>query len=64
MDDLKITKIGEGDGGNIYEVEVPQNGDLTFVYTISESNLNWLKANGYSQWEIRFLASDVREASE
>ena len=62
MDDLKITKIGTDHSGGIFEIEVPQDDETTLIYTISESDLNWLKANNKSKWEIKFLATDVREA--
>jgi hypothetical protein len=60
MDDLKITKIG----GGIFEIEVPQDEDTTFVYTVSESDLNRLKANKMSKWEVKYVASAVRETRD
>ena len=62
--DLKIVKIGEDHGGNIYEVYVPQNEDTAYVYTVSERSVNWLIANNKDKWEVRYFSSSIREAGE
>ena len=62
--DLKIVKIGENHGGGIYEVYVPQNEDLTYVYTTSERSLDWLISNNKDKWEVRYFSSSIREAGE
>lgn len=62
MDDLKITKIGADHSGDIFEIEVPQGDGITLVYKISENDLNWLKANNKSKWDVKYVASLVREA--
>jgi len=62
MDDLKITKIGTNHSGDIYEIEVPQDDGTTLVYTISESDLNWLRTNNKNKWDVKYVASNVREA--
>jgi len=59
MENLKITKIGEDYRGGIFEIEVPQGNGTTYVYKISENDLNWLKG-GKSIWEVRYVASLVR----
>jgi len=62
--DLKIVQIGEYHGGGIYEVYVPQDEDLIYVYTTSERSLNWLIANNKDKWEVRYFSSSIREAGE
>ena len=61
MEDLKITKIGEDHGGDIFEVEVQQGDGTTYAYTVSERSLNWLKDNNKSKWEVKYVSSSIRE---
>ena len=61
MKELNVTLIGQENGMNIYEVEVPQDDDTTFAYTISEDDLNRLVTGNKSKWDVKYLASSVRE---
>ena len=60
MENLKITKIDEDFKGGIFEIEVPQDEEITYVYRITENDLNWLKANNKSKWEIKYFGTLVR----
>ena len=61
MDNLKITKIGQDPSGDIFEIEVPQGDGATISYTVSERGLEWLKANNKSKWDVKYIASSLRE---
>jgi len=46
---------------DFYEVEVDQGGDTVLIYTVSESDLAWLNAKNKSKWDVKFVATSVRE---
>ena len=53
--------VGRYGGQNLYEIEVDQGDGITFVYEITESDLVWLNDNNKSKWEVKYVASLVRE---
>ena len=56
--------IGEFGGVNMYEIEVDQENGTIFVYEISERDLEWLNKNNKSKWEVKTVASLVRETEK
>ena len=55
---LRITPIGNA----FYEVEVPQDDEegTVIVYTVSETDLKWLRSNNKSKWEVKYVACETR----
>ena len=53
--------IGEFGGENLYEIMVDQEDGTVLAYTVSESDLVWLNANNKSKWEVKYVASSMRE---
>jgi hypothetical protein len=53
--------VGRYGGQNMCEIEVDQGNGTTLVYEITESDLAWLNDNNKSKWEVKYVASLVRE---
>ena len=53
--------IGKFGAQNLYEVEVDQENGTVYAYTVSESDLAWLNANNINKWEVKNVATSIRE---
>jgi hypothetical protein len=54
-------QAGAYGGQNLYEVEVDQGDGTILAYTVTKSDLDWLNTYAKSKWDVKYIASAVRE---